>query len=313
MPDETPNLADEYADFATYHTLDLLKFSTTLYNETLRALKIIEDGIVAALVSNTSGEGLTKRGLSALLKQVQDLIETNYGEIASNSETAIADIIAHESAANTKFVNDKVAAPIFTRLGRDDVNKAIDGNFIKGLSLEQWWSRQAQDLQDKFTDQMRQGYTNGEGVADLIKRVRGTKQFAYKDGIMNVSKNDADTLVRTAVLGAANESKFQLFQSNKDVVKGIQWMCLSAGTMIETPTGPRAIESIKAGEIVYGGSRNPRHVKQAMKFRKSKMAKVTLSNGAEIICTDDHRFLTKEGEWVMAKDLIYGIALAEIQ
>jgi len=79
-------------------------------------------------------------------------------------------------------------------------------------------------LQDRFTVAMRTGMLQGESVPQLAARVRGTRALGYTDGIMNLSRQQAQTLVRTSVIGVANLSRLNTYADNADLIKAIQWV-----------------------------------------------------------------------------------------
>lgn len=229
--DEIKAFSDDYADFITYHTLDLLKLSNAVKADIYKKLAGIEEALIAALLAlfKDRDGGLTKTGLNKILRENQDVVETTYGEIAADTEKTVRDVIELEIAANVYFVNESASAPVFTTIPKDDLKKILDSFYIKGLSLDDWWNRQAQAVQDRVADQMRAGYLNGDSIEDLLTRVRGTRQSAYNDGIMQGAKDGVDMLAKTSVLGAANEGRIELFKFNRDVIKGIQWLAILDG------------------------------------------------------------------------------------
>ena len=88
----------------------------------------------------------------------------------------------------------------------------------------EWWKDQDAKLADRFAREMRIGQYRGETIDQLVRRVRGTKANHFTDGIMQVPKNQAEALVRTGVLGVANEARAQTLSANRDVIKGVQWI-----------------------------------------------------------------------------------------
>lgn len=77
-------------------------------------------------------------------------------------------------------------------------------------------------------------------------------------------------------------------------------ICFTAGTKIRTPKGLVNIETLKVGDLVNTRA-GAKRIKHAI-TRKERVIKLTLSNGVEIECTEDHPFFS-DGQWVKAKDL----------
>lgn len=73
--------------------------------------------------------------------------------------------------------------------------------------------------------------------------------------------------------------------------------CFAAGTLVDTPQGPRRIESIRAGEVVSNIEEREVTVKHrfANRVGLDRLVKITLSTGRTIFTTRDHLFLTNYG------------------
>jgi hypothetical protein len=70
--------------------------------------------------------------------------------------------------------------------------------------------------------------------------------------------------------------------------------CFIAGTLVDTPTGPRAIEALAPGDEVCTPI-GPRRVSAALGRRSTTLVEITLADGRRIVCTRNHPFVTSEG------------------
>lgn len=73
----------------------------------------------------------------------------------------------------------------------------------------------------------------------------------------------------------------------------LMFMCLPEGTMIDTPVGPQAIETLKAGDLVIGYDGEPTRVQQIHGYLEDPVAsdfyEVGFSNGAKVDLCSMHR------------------------
>lgn len=73
----------------------------------------------------------------------------------------------------------------------------------------------------------------------------------------------------------------------------LMFMCLPEGTMIDTPAGPQAIETLKAGDLVIGYDGEPTRVQQIHGYLEDPVAsdfyEVGFSNGAKVDLCSMHR------------------------
>jgi hypothetical protein len=76
--------------------------------------------------------------------------------------------------------------------------------------------------------------------------------------------------------------------------------CFAAGTMIDTPSGPRAIETIKVGDAVLNAA-GIGIVRRTIRKTATEICSL-LVEGCAIVSSHDHRYFTDAG-WVEAHDL----------
>ena len=84
-------------------------------------------------------------------------------------------------------------------------------------------------------------------------------------------------------------------------IRQISDECFPTGTPVDTPTGPRPIESIVPGDFVVSAA-GPNRVLATMTRNATSLWRITTSDGRQLICTGNHPFLTQFG-WVSACDL----------
>lgn len=82
----------------------------------------------------------------------------------------------------------------------------------------------------------------------------------------------------------------------RDMRKGI--LCFPAGSEVDTPTGPKLIESIRAGDEVLNAF-GIGIVKESFSRIAPTLVRITLSDGRQIDCTPEHPVFTQRG-WINA-------------
>lgn len=88
--------------------------------------------------------------------------------------------------------------------------------------------------------------------------------------------------------------------------------CFAKGTPVATPEGWKAIDSVKAGDLVIGGSGNIQPVTAAhIVSYAGKVFRVISKGIGETLATPNHRFLTLRG-WIRADHLQLGDILVQV-
>lgn len=219
-----PNISDALHDGVVTHTVNLLRLAAGEQKAVLGMLKKLEAELVVD-VQEGAGTALNQARLGALLKQTKATIGTAYAGIDKKHGKTLAKVAQLEATKTANVTNSAIGVAVVAVGQSPEQLAAMAGKtLIHGKHPAEWWQKQGADLQDKFANQMRMGMARGEGVDALVRRVRGTKEAAYTDGLMQASKAQAEALVRTSVITTANEARIQTLINNGDVVKGIQWV-----------------------------------------------------------------------------------------
>ena len=94
---------------------------------------------------------------------------------------------------------------------------------IEGGRPGTWWRTDGRALADRFVRELQTSLTNGETLQQTTTRmVGGTVDGIPVKGIMGPARRNAAKLVATSVNAISNRARFESFQANADIIKGIQ-------------------------------------------------------------------------------------------
>ena len=153
------------------------------------------------------------------------------------------------------------------------------------------WLTHTQDL-------MNQSMNRAKSCLEIDSKTFGT----ITGGKVNIGTSLTFATVQTM-------SKIDLRQYRDTFNVVIVDECMPGDTLIDTPTGKKALENLCIDDIItsYNGNEGKIENKRVTHIFKSKahdIVKVTLSNGEEIICTKNHPIYTRSGQWVDAERLV---------
>lgn len=223
------NASDIIADRLITRGIYLERYKAGFNNRILAELEKLEDGLSRELVSLFSkgvpNPTMRVQRLEKLLGETRHVIRRSYAEKKSLSGKELTRLAANEQAYVVAAINDTAGIEIADRvLNFDELKKLTDDTLIHGAKSAEWWDRQGDDLQKRFSDQMRQGVLRGETLDQLTARVRGSQAKAFTDGVMPATKRQAEALVRTSVQAVANATRDEFYRANSDIVNAIQWV-----------------------------------------------------------------------------------------
>lgn len=76
----------------------------------------------------------------------------------------------------------------------------------------------------RVRDAVRQGYVQGMTNDQIVRSIRGTQAKRYSDGVLDISRRDADAVVRTATGHFAGFTRDAWYQSQADLIGALQWV-----------------------------------------------------------------------------------------
>lgn len=234
---------DRIADLFTDHALDLQRLAAGEARTVARFLRDLEGDLVAQLAkadpTGVGAQSYRAKRMAKLLDQVRETIRQSYRQIGTTIRAELIELADIESGFVTRAINQGVGFGLAdATLTRNGVRALVGDLDVQGAPVSEWWSRQAGDTLQKFTDQMRLGIAEGETNAQLIRRIRGGMQNGEPvSGFMEVSRRNAESLVRSATQAVAGKARHATYEQNADIMKAVQWRAtLDTRTTMECAT-----------------------------------------------------------------------------
>ena len=219
---------DKVLDAITGHSVDLVRLEASLKSEVIKELKILEKSLIKTLANSSlevNSIPLQRKRMKVLLAQTKKTISESYALIDAKEATNLSSVAGVAESQAVSAINGSIKAKVLSVGMSDQMLGSIASNtLIQGAPSREWWTGQADSLQSGFKNIIRQSMLSGESTSQIITRVRGTKSLRYKDGLMQTARNKAEALVRTSVQVVANEARMATYESNRDVVKYIEWV-----------------------------------------------------------------------------------------
>lgn len=193
-----------------------------LRQQDTRLREILTRGSLTA-VQRDRVEALLREVRTALEAMHRDYSEALLKRLDALGET-VADIETRSLAAALEGVD--IATPPTAAALRAAVTAAplsVRGAG-GGMLLEPFIAGWASASIERVEGVIRRGYFEGRTTEQIVRDVRGTKAANYRDGILEVSRRNARTVVHTTVQHVATTARVQTMQGNADVVKGYRWI-----------------------------------------------------------------------------------------
>lgn len=175
---------------------DFSNLSRTKLNNLLRLLQNDQGAIFKTAVSSL----IKRSGEIAAVYMAQELIDLN-----------------NTIDLRGTLLNEFTKKDIFKRVIRRPLS--TDGDL-----LEPWLNKFTNREIGRVSNAIRMGHSQGLTNQEMVQRLIGTKSRNFQNGLIQTTRRNASTIVRTSVQHVASAARQEVWEANKDVLKGYQFL-----------------------------------------------------------------------------------------
>ena len=168
------------------------------------------------LLAGADLPAMSRRGLNALLRDIEAAIAGRYAAIADQQLAAAAEIVAIEAAWSQR-------AGEFPRPASDRaIDSAAQNILIFGIPLALAWAHNRDDFTRRAGGILREVAAGQAPPETLLPRILGARQAGRETGgLIQQAARNADALVHTTVSEAATDARLPVWKANG--VNAFRW------------------------------------------------------------------------------------------
>lgn len=218
---------EELLDATVRHQIMLLRFSS---REAAQAVEILEqsDRALVAMLQEQLTETAQTR-LEQLLIEVRRLRAAAIAAADAATRPDLQELSQIE--ANWEVAAMTAATPVQVAFNTVSpaVLRAVVASPVNGIPLQGWWDRLAAADAQRIEQKLRLGILQGDTTDQIVRSIRGTRAAGYSDGVLAITKRDAETVVRTAANHVSTGARQATWEANADVISGVRWVATLDG------------------------------------------------------------------------------------
>lgn len=226
-----PTVNERLADEAVHHAIDLQHYGNGVVARIIALLNRTDADLAAALTSaldQLPASEFTVERLESLLQSVRALNAQAYAAVGRLLTDELRKLAEEEAPYQLQLFRSVLPPQVVTTVGVAGVNveqvyAAALSRPFQGRILREWASSLEADRLARVRDAVRIGYVQQQTVGQIVQRVRGTRARGYADGLLDVSRRDAEAVVRTAISHTAGFTRDRFFEANGDLIKAQAW------------------------------------------------------------------------------------------
>lgn len=220
-----------YRDATLRHQIGVRRYASGLADRVAKLLETADRDLTSQLrqrLARFKGEGraldYTGQRWKALIK---DMTDQRAEALAEASKLIRTDLAGFSVAEGSREVSILTAAiPIKLELATvaaDQLRAILTSQPFQGRLLGDWFKKLKVDDGARLVQALQIGMVQGQPIDDLVRTVVGTRANAYADGILAITRRDANTIVRTAVNHVSNAARGYVWDANQDIIQAEIW------------------------------------------------------------------------------------------
>ena len=270
-------------------------------------------------------ERLTREGLSefqtdrleGMLADIEAILAGVLGRFTKQLQLDLREFAEFEPIAVAKTyetVGLSITVPLQGIAAHAAFSKPLQAG--KGKLLKSFLDDFSKAEIDRLSGRIRLGVMQGETVSQMVTALRGTKAGNYADGLLAISRRNAEAIVRTSVAHVGAVARQETYAANADIFGGETWdatldvrTCMSCQSLDSRkfdlgkgPVEPLHVNCLPADARVLSRSGITGVSKR---WFDGKMVVIRTASNRVLTCTPNHPVLT-DGGWVAAKALNLG-------
>src|SRR5690625_4911369 len=251
-----PSANERLRDDAIRHQIYLMRFSGSVRNKLIAHLNGVEDDLLRQIRKRADAGTFTEWRLNKILEDVRDILNEARSESYGIVRDELVELAKYEADHAAEGLRSALQVEFnITRPAPAQLRAAVLSRPFQGRLLREWVSELSDMQRRNVRNAIRIGFTEGETIDQMVRRIRGTRALQYRDGIMEITRRQAEGLVRTAVNHTSNYARQDTYEENADILSGWQFVAtLDSRTTIQCA-------SLDGNVYELGkGPQPPRHV-----------------------------------------------------
>ncbi len=213
------SVSDRIAEELVFSDLEVHRVEASERARILGMIKALEKDLARALIEADPLEvemiGAREARIRGLQEEIRRLTRQVFRSIDRTSTGTMAELITVIGEDTQNVVNGVVGMRILLTprvKGRELAEQLI----VRGHPTREWWDAQAEGLTRRFIQEVREGARQDGATLDaIIRRTMGTRSRRGRDGILEISRRQAEAMVRTSMQAATNEARMAVYEENR--------------------------------------------------------------------------------------------------
>jgi SPP1 gp7 family putative phage head morphogenesis protein len=218
---------DELLDASIAHQIDLQYYSNGVVSRIIALLNKTDADLFLQLQSaleRLPASQFSVERLDSMLYSLRLINAQAYNTVTNEINNELKQLVTYEAGHQYQLFESTIPVAYSTQtVVIEQVYAAALARPFQGKLLKEWMAGLEIDKATRIRDAIRMGYVENQTIPQIVKRIRGTRALQYQDGIIDITRRNAETVVRTAIGHTASFTKNRFYEANEGVIKALKW------------------------------------------------------------------------------------------
>lgn len=213
------------------HAVYFDRYSNGVVRKLIALLNRVDADLFSQLteaLDSLPAESFTVERLEQMLGSVRVLNKRAYEAVRQALTTELRGLVEYEAGYQHQLFTSTIPAQIVAQVeiatvSIDQVYSAAMARPFQGRLLSEWAQGIEAGRMTRIRDEIRMGYVEGQTTSQIVQRIRGARARGYSDGIIEIDRRHAESVVRTALSHTAGFTRDRFYESNGDLIKSVGW------------------------------------------------------------------------------------------
>ena len=223
-----PTANEEILDATIAHSVGVEKYSNDTVRKILAALMRSNERLALELQAAILKAPKTRfniERLESLLFSVNQTLKESFYSSDKQLQLDLKDFADYEASFQAMILKD--ALPAVVSVGSvvgEQVYVAAMARPFQGILLKDALKGINAATQAKIKQTITAGIIESRTTDQIVREIIGTKAKNYADGLMNKSRRDVETIVRSSISHVASVGREMSYKKNDDIIKAVKWV-----------------------------------------------------------------------------------------
>lgn len=226
-----PTINEELLYAQVRHAIDIERYKTGTVRKMISLLNKSEASLISQITARLAlieergfdtGPATTRR-LEELYEVIQRQREEAYKIVNDRMTSEMEGFAEVEAEFQTRLPVNVGAAVEVVAPSAVVLNKIVNAQPFRGKLMRDWIAGLEADEVARIKETIQIGITEGQTLDQMVRKIRGTRAARYTDGVLEIGRRQAESVVLTAVAHVQNRAKMEVYDANADIVSMLQY------------------------------------------------------------------------------------------